>query len=236
MAFTVPASNVSTSATAVATAIALTGGPRAVFVVDVSWFRAAGADANPISVTDSIGNTYVAVGATISFGTVANFRARRYVCIGGTGGAAVVVTVNFTNANDAVTIFVRGALSSAGTSIVQDQAPAGLADAHSDATPYVSNNATTLFAAELLLACAFTASNTGTETFTQGNSFVTDTDQGNTAVITGTSSHRIVAATGTFATSMTSGGGAGTTEAVTFLTTFREAAVDANALFFGAFP
>lgn len=220
-----------------ATGVALAGGGRVVTVVDVAWYRGAGADSSPTSVTDTLGNTYLPIGATESFPSqTTTYKVRRYALIGGVAGTGDL-TAAFTNANDLVTMFIRQGLSSVGTTIAQDQAPAALAETHSDATPYVSNSATTVFADELLLATVFTASNSGTEAFTQNNSFVTDSEQDNTSIITGCSSHRVVSATGTFTASVTSSG-AGTTEAITLLTTFNEIAAGAptNALFFGAFP
>jgi hypothetical protein len=195
------------------------------YSVGVGWFTAAGAGVAP-TVTDSKGNTYTQVGSTLQSGGTPNFRFAIFESVNGTGGTLHTCTATFLANQDVISIWwneITGGL----TSGIRDQAPGGNDDT---ASPYTSlTTGTTAQANELLIAYGGTLSASGTETITWGNSFTsTGDDRTNAnAEVTGSAATRVVSATGAYQSSFTSAG-AGTTEALVFIATYKDITAGGN--------
>lgn len=204
--------------TFVASSFTSTGGSGAVMVVDVSWYGSASAP----TVTDSKGNTYTQQQATVAYATDANFKAARFICERFTGGAGHTITATFGSAvfGGISHVEVLGCIT-VGT--ITDQAPVGNSAAHNDTTPYLSTTTgTTAQADEVVVACAATYTNSGTESHTWNNGYTALDGLTDPSVWTGATSWKLLTATGTQQSSLTSSGGA-TDDAVTFITTFKTA-------------
>lgn len=152
--------------------------------------------------SDNKGNTFNLIG-TASTGLLGGMYAAIYLCINGTGGTGHVGSINwtYTGGNSG---FVMGALIEilgGATSGLLDQIAAWFDDTSS---PYISNSITTANANDLLIAVAATEVASGTEVLTWGNSFTALEAQGNAAGTTGGVATRLVSATGTYNSSVTS--------------------------------
>ena len=156
--------------------------------------------ANFTSFVDSNSNTWVQVGVEHSFASTQ--RSRVYQCANLVGGAGHTFTLNLATAQ-ACTILVLEGLTAGGGGIL-DQSVDGPNDTTS---PYTSANITTTVANEMLFEVDCDDSSTGTGAHTLGNSFTLTAEvQDAQNLWTGDIGYRIVAATGTYSTSMTFGG------------------------------
>lgn len=167
--------------------------------------------------TDSKGNTYTAIAAQVNATT--GSKNQWYYCENAIGGTAHTWTSTSTGV-DIRTIFIleiKGGVLSG----ILDQATTGVEDLVS---PYTSNvSGTTTQAAEMAVAFVSTDSVTGTETITWGNGFTQSTAAADANFATGGIGTQILGSTQTVTSSITSAG-AGTTGAVSFVATFKEAA------------
>lgn len=211
---------------AITTATRTTAASGSTFSVAVVWFASGGVGAVP-TVTDSKGNTYTQVGSALTNG---NNRCAIFESVNGTGGTLHTFTATFLANQDVISIWaneITGAL----TVSPRDQAPGGNDD---NASPYTSlTTGTTAQPNEILIAYGFTLSVSGTEVFTWGNSFTgTGDDQTNAnADFTGTSGTRVVSAVNTYQASFTSTG-AGSTEALVFIVTYKDLVSGASVAIF----
>lgn len=151
-----------------------------------------------VSFTDSQGNTWVQVGTQQ---TVGGLLARAFRCDNITGHAAHTFTVTLSVAGDAVSFWVVEATGAATASI--DGETMG-----TDATtPFDSAGLTTTQAAEMLISIiAEDVPSAGNITHACGSSFTAITADeiiDTNTLVTGISSYRIVAATGTYNSSVT---------------------------------
>lgn len=166
-----------------------------------------------ISLVDSKGNTWVQVQSEVNANGT---RVRLYYCANATGGTNHTITLTMSG-NELATIYF-GEITGAATASF-DIAPVGVNDA---ASPFTSNLTGTLAqAAELLLAGYATDTPSGTETITWGNSFTQIDADGNSSFVTGGIGYRIVSATPSVQSSITS---SVATAAIAFIVAFKEAA------------
>lgn len=218
------------------TSAALTTTTGSTFVIDVEWYSTATiTGVTGLIGATSDGNTYVQQQATVAASVDGLYKAARFNCVGGNGGALHSFTATL-SAGTPVGIFVtevKGVLTSGAI----DQAPVGNDNPHSDATPYLSTTTgATTQASEIVVACTHTYTTTGTlETQTWNNGYTALDNETNPAVWTATTSFKVLSATGTQQSSLTSAG-ATCTDGVTFITTFKAstAAPVGEPLFFGA--
>lgn len=176
-----------------------------------------GASASTLTTpTDNKTNTYVAGAAQVTAASGA--QCRWWYCENALGGAGHTWTC--ASSSDVRSVFVLE-IKQGLTSGIVDQATAGVSDVVS---PYTSNTTgTTAQANEMIVAMVATDSVSGTEVITWGGGFTQSTAVGDANFATGGLATQISSATGTFTSSITSAG-AGTTGAVSFVATFKEAA------------
>lgn len=201
------------------------------FVIFQLWESA---QATP-TISDTIngsasGNTYTQIGTTLT-GAIGGFEsASAFLCTNGNGGVNHVATSTFTGTNIVSTFLVEitgGVLTSLTDQISSPQWNDDVS------SPFTSNAITTTQANELILALALTAAASGTETLTWGgapSSFtqVQAVSDGSNS-LTGGVAKLVVSSTGSVNSSFTSAG-AGTTEAITMIVSFKAAAGSTFAL------
>ena len=183
------------------------------FFIGVGWFKAI--TVPPPTIADNHGNVYSQISTTGQYSTDPYYSAI-YICENAIGGSTDV-TLTFTDPVIGYATFVeiKGGL----TSGILDQAPNSN---FTTTSPYTSlTTSATAQANELLIGFTITATSSGTETLTWGNSFTQLEANGDSNGATGGVAYRVVAATGTYQTSFTAAG-AGTTGGMVFIATFKE--------------
>lgn len=172
--------------------------------------------------TDSKSNTF-AVLAGPTTDSVASYTGSTWYCEGGAGGSSHVVTVR--SSGVATTGVLAGYLveivaGAAGG--VLDQAPAGLNDTSS---PFTTNTSGTTTQADEIAILYYSTGTTaaGPEVITWGNGFTQIDAQGDGNFVTGGTAYKVLSSTGTVQGSITSAG-AGTTETIGFVATFKAGA------------
>ena len=179
-----------------------------------------GFGATPI--TDNKGNTYTQIGTNVTAFTVTG---TLWYVQNGTGGASHTWTgTPSTSAfNTLIVVEITGGL----TSGLLDQFATGNDDV---ASPFTSSvTGTTTQANEVVLAFEFDNRSTGSA-ITWGNSYTSLVDLSNTAGVTAAAAKLNVTSTGTQQSSFTN---ADTTEAVTWIATFKEASGGGSATIIG---
>lgn len=186
-----------------------------ILFVSVGWY---GSGAAPtVSDNKSNGNA-TQIGSTASYSGDTNIKFARFYWQNAAGGSSHTFTATFGAAQDVITIWpvsISGGLTSGSldlqTAVNEDTA-----------SPYTSQtSATTAQANEVLIASTASLTVSGTEILTWGNSFNALDAQGNANYFTGGQAYRIVSATGTYQSSVTSAG-ASAFGALTFLTSFKD--------------
>jgi hypothetical protein len=205
-------------ATAAATSgTATTAASGSTFVVCVGFYSG-----TLTGIADNKGNgSYTQIQSTVAGGDAA-FKAALFYFQNGAGGSGHTWTASF-SAGPALAAVLALEITGGLTSGILDQAPVGLKDTHSDATPYVSSvTGATTQAAELVVAFTHTYTNSaGPESHTWNNSYTGVDSLTDPNFWTAASSYKLLGATGTQQSSVTANG-ATASDAVTFIATFKE--------------
>lgn len=168
------------------------------------------------TISDSKSNTYTLVGTTSTsiFGEIISM----YLSTNGTGGSGHTASASWTGSGlgDLYLIEITGGATSG--LLDQISSPQWNDDSSS---PFTTNATGTLSQAnELAVAFTATGTNSGTETLTWGNGFTQIDADGNSSGATGGTAFLVTSATTPVVASFTSAG-AGTTEAVSMVATFK---------------
>jgi hypothetical protein len=175
-----------------------------------------GGSTNPATPTDSKGNTYTQIRATVN-------HTAWFYCENGIGGAGHTATGKQAASDSGTVYFVE--ITNGLTSGIKDQDVTGIQDL---ATPFTTNTTgTTVQANELALALYATGTPSGTEVITWGNGFTQVDADGNSSFVTGGIAKKVLSATGTVQGSITS---SVATDATGFVATFKEVAAAAGIL------
>lgn len=180
-------------------------------------------DATSRSVADNKGNTlnYTLVGTT--FSGIAN--CSLFLCRNGVGGAGHIATASSAGGSSDIEAYLFEILSADITAALVDaiSSPQWKDEVHSAATPYLSNNITSVAAGDLLVAIIATVTHSGTETLTWNNSFTQVVADGDSTHFSSGIGKRVNVAAGTYNSSVSSAGG-GTDEAISMVVAFKSAA------------
>lgn len=201
------------------------------FVILQAWYVGAGSSGATPVISDTIngvasGNTYSQIGTTLVGAFGGNTSAQIFECVNGNGGTNHVATSTYTGTGAVLTILVE-ILGGALTSIL-DQLSSPLWN-DDVASPFTANAITPAQANELVLAFALTGTNSGTETLTWGNGFTQVEAEGDANLVTGAIAQLVINAIAPTNVSYTSAG-AGTTECLTALVSFKAPAAAAPAV------